>query len=212
MTFPDAEKALIFRVTHLQNLLWILRHGLHCRGSSVSDSNFREIGSPDLISKRVSRAVPVPPGGTLSEYIPFYFTPFSPMLYNIKTGYAGTKQTPMPEIAILVASLLGLDSQGIPYVFTDRHAYLQAANFYNRTDDLDKIDWKLLQARDFKRSDNDPGKFERYQAEVLIHRHLPVTSLVGIACHGAIQVTQVAEWCRSLNLELKAAARPEWYL
>ena len=34
----------------------------------------------------------------LSDYVPFYFTHHSPMLYNIKTGYHGMRQTPMPEI------------------------------------------------------------------------------------------------------------------
>lgn len=46
------------------------------------------------------------PGGTLSDYVPFYFTPCSPMLYNIKTGYNGVpKQEAMEEIVLLVASL-----------------------------------------------------------------------------------------------------------
>jgi len=212
MPFPDPEKALIFRITHVENVPWILRNGLHCRGSSVGDPNFREIGNQDLISKRVSRVVPIPPGGTLSEYIPFYFTPYSPMLYNIKTGYAGVRQTPMPEIAILVASLPGLASKGAQYVFTDRHAYLLAANFYTRIEDLDKIDWSILQARDFQRSADDPGKIERYQAEALIHRELPVASLAGIACHGTAPATRINELCQELELNLKAVARPDWYV
>ena len=48
-----------------------------------------EIGNPDLIDKRTHRIVPAPPGGTLSDYVPFYFTLYSPMLYNIKTGMEG---------------------------------------------------------------------------------------------------------------------------
>ncbi len=82
-------KALIFRIIHRDNLPWILDNGLHARTGKISDPNYRNIGNPDLIDKRSRRVVHVGPGGTLSDYVPFYFTPFSIMIYNIKTGYGG---------------------------------------------------------------------------------------------------------------------------
>lgn len=90
-------------------------------------SNLRQIGNPELIAKRAYRTVPVSPGGTLSDYIPFYFTPCPPMLLNIKTGYQGLPRIPMPEVAILVSSLHRVVQQGVAFVFLDRHAYLQTA-------------------------------------------------------------------------------------
>ena len=87
-----AEKALIFRITHIGNVPWILRHGLRCKNSEVQDPNFVRIGNLELIQRRTARNIPVLPGGTLSDYIPFYFTPFSMMMYNIKTGYGGIRQ------------------------------------------------------------------------------------------------------------------------
>src|ERR1043166_8185164 len=123
------QKALIFRIVHIQNVPWALDNGVHCRNSEQRDPNYREIGHPDLINKRTHREVPIPPGGTLSDYVPFYFTPHSPMLLNIKTGYNGMRQTPMPDIAILISSLPKLLEQGVPFVFTDRHAYVAAAQF-----------------------------------------------------------------------------------
>src|SRR5437870_5729775 len=97
-----AEKALIFRITHIENVPWILANGLHCCNSNCLDSNFRQIGNPDLIDKRTTRTVPIAPYCRLSDYVPFYFTPHSPMLLNIRTGYNGVKKTPMPDIAIVV--------------------------------------------------------------------------------------------------------------
>ena len=82
------EKALIFRIVHRDNIPWILDNGLHCNNSKVRDPNFVEIGNKELISKRAKHPIVSQPGGMLSDYIPFYFTPFSPMLYNIKTGWA----------------------------------------------------------------------------------------------------------------------------
>ena len=69
----NATRALIFRITHIANVAWILRNGLHSRNSGVRDPNFIRIGNPELIQRRATRPVPVPPGGTLSDYVPFYF-------------------------------------------------------------------------------------------------------------------------------------------
>src|SRR5881392_1033159 len=96
----NCEKALIFRITHRDNLPWILANGLHCRNSNQTDSHFVTIGNPDLIDKRSRHPVKVPPGGTLSDYVPFYFTPLSPMLLNIKSGYNGIRQRSNDEIII----------------------------------------------------------------------------------------------------------------
>lgn len=206
------EKALIFRITHVANVTWILQNGLHCSNSNCSDPNYVQIGNAELIARRRTREVPVHPNGTLSDYIPFYFTPFSPMLYNIKTGYNGVAKFPMEEIAILVSSLRELDKQRIPFVFTDRHAYLQAAEFFNNLDRLDQIDWARLQARDFRRDPDDPGKVERYQAEALIYRHLPLAALLGITCYRDDERRKIEEECAKLGLTKQVLCKPGWYL
>lgn len=85
----NKEKALIFRIVHINNLPWIVQNGLHCGNSSVLSSNWEHIGNPELIAKRGAHEVSVGPKGVLNDYVPFYFTPFSPMLLNIKTGRGG---------------------------------------------------------------------------------------------------------------------------
>lgn len=105
------------------------------------------------------------------------------MLRNIHTGWGGIQRRPNEEIVILVSSLHHIAGLGLPFLFTDCHAYYQWADFYADLADLDKIDWTLLQALDFKRDPEDPAKFERYQAEALIHHHLPVSGLLGIVCY-----------------------------
>ena len=57
----NSKRGLIFRITHIDNVPWILDHGLHCRNSKECDPNFKEIGNAELIGKRSSRLVPVPP-------------------------------------------------------------------------------------------------------------------------------------------------------
>jgi hypothetical protein len=205
------EKARIFRIAHVANLAWILANGVHCKRSPTKDDGFIQIGNPELILKRATRRVPIEPGGTLDDYIPFYFTPFSPMLYNIKTGWGGIQQRPMQEIVILVSSLHDLLRHGISFVFTDRHAYLQAAEFFRDLPDLDRVDWKILQTRDFTRDPNDPGKLERYQAEALVHRHVPVSVLKGIVCHGPEEETTVRRLVQNAEVQVAVAVRPAWF-
>jgi len=206
------EKALIFRITHIANVPWILANGLRCRSSPVRDPAFVEIGNPDLIDKRTHRIVPVPPGGTLSDYVPFYFTPYSPMLYNIKTGWRGITRRPMSEIVILVSSLPALAEHGVPFLFTDRHASLLTATFSGELEAVDELDWKIWQDRDFQRNPNDPDKFDRYNAEALAHRHVPVAALQGVVCSGGEQETAVVEMVHNANAGLTVMSRPGWYL
>ena len=207
----NPEKASIFRITHICNVPWILDHGLHCKNGARLDPGFIEIGNPDLIRKRTDRFVRTPPGGRLGDYLPFYFTPFSPMMLNIHTGYAGITKRRSDEIVIFAASLHKLRADGIPFIFTDRHAYLEMAQFYSDLADLDRIDWPLLQNRDFKRDADDPGKVERYQAEALVYQHLPLTSLGGIVCGSELVEADLKREIAKRSLKLTTAHKPGWY-
>jgi hypothetical protein len=128
----------------------------------ISDPNYRNIGNVDLIGKRNHRHVRVGPGGTLSDYVPFYFTPFSIMMYNIHTGY-NVQRVPNDEILIIVSSLVQIAKLRIPFVFTDQHAYPAMANYYTDLGNLSEVDWVLLNRKDFRHDPDDPGKKERYR-------------------------------------------------
>jgi len=154
--------------------------------------------------------VPCEPFGTLSDYVPFYFTPFSPMLLNIKTGFNGVRQCPREEIVVLVSSLPTLHAKGIPFLFTDRHANLATAQFTSDMALLDRIDWAILRRRDFTRDPEDPGKFERYQAEALVHEHLPVDALTGIICANDSVTATVKEAASSCGHPLQIITRAGW--
>lgn len=205
------EKALIFRITHLRNVPWILRHGLACAKGPEVDPDFVAIGNPDLIAKRPHRVVGIPPGGTLADYVPFYFTPRSPMLLNIKTGWTGVKQRPNEEIVILVSSLRILVERGIPFVFCDRHAYLLQARFYSDLGDLEKIDFDSLRRSDFARNPEEPGRFDRYQAEALVFGSLPVDALTGIACYTPDVKLELEAMSKEAGAGPRIEARSDWY-
>lgn len=205
------EKALIFRIVHVENVPWILDHGLHCRNSPEQDPNYVNIGSAELIDKRARRLVPIPPGGTLSDYVPFYFTPFSIMMLNIKTGRGNVVRRENKDIVMFVSSIHRLEELAVPYLFTNQHAYPVETEFFSQTKDLGRIDWALLRSRNFKTDDADPGKQVRYQAEALVHRHVPLTALLGIGCYNEAVKTRLEGMLAARGQKLSVKTTPTWY-
>lgn len=205
------ERALIFRITHRDNLPWILENGLHCSNSDSQDPGFVSIGNPDLIDKRRDRPVAIPPRGTLADYVPFYFTPFSPMLLNIHTG-RGVQRRSNEELVILIASVRDLAARGSTVLITDRHAYLDTARYSSDLADLPTfVPWAQIQSRDFSRDLEHPEKMERYQAEALIHRHVPANALRGIACYTPVVKAELDQIAVERGLEMKILAERRWY-
>ncbi|WP_320837102.1 DUF4433 domain-containing protein [Zhongshania sp.] len=207
----NADKALIWRITHRQNIPWILANGLYAGNSAPHFDDWVTIGNEDLIGRRAHRHVPLPPGGVLNDYVPFYFTPFSPMMYNIYTGRGGVRSVTNSDIVILVSDLHKVSSMGLPFVFTDRHAYPVTARYFNNLASLPEIDWPLLQDRNFRRNPDDPEQIERYQAEALIHHHLPIQALLGAVCYTPQVQLDLQAQAKAAGVSLQVHCLPNWY-
>jgi len=147
----------------------------------------------------------------LCDYVPFYFTPYTPMMYNIKTGWNGIKSQHLDDIVILFSSLHHLTKNNVDFVISDRHALLKIARFSKDLTDLEEwIVWDTLRARDFKKDDIE--KFERYQAEALAHRHLPLSGLLGIAVRSEAVRLTVQALADKHDVDTKVITKSEWYL
>ncbi|MGD0585076.1 MAG: DUF4433 domain-containing protein [Oryzomonas sp.] len=180
----NPAKALIFRITHRTNVPWIFEHGIFCRSSSNQDPNYRTIGNPELIYKRASR----------------------------DAGWGGITKVPNEDVVIFVSSIHHLVSQARTFVFTDRHAYLVGAEFYSNVERLDQIDWQILQNRDFRRDPDDPGKFERYQAEALVYNHMPLEAFFGVVCYTDRVKAQLSQLATDSGVEMKIITETRWYI
>ena len=190
---------------------WILANGLHSQTSAVRDPGYVEIGNPDLIEKRRRRPVPVPPGGTLSDYVPFYFAPYAPMLSHIKTGRNGILRRPIFEIVILVSSLPTFAAAGIPFVFTDQHASLLTASFFATLADLPRLDWALWQTHEVEREPRDRTSLRAARPRPLRpacagHRAARRRLLRGG------RAADVEETMRNVPAPLDVVRRPDWFL
>lgn len=132
------------------------------------------------------------------------------MMLNIITG-RNVQKVPCEEIVIFVSSLSRIAAEGIPFVFTNQHAFALNAEYFTDLDDLDRIDWPLLQSRDFKHDPDDPEKKERYQAEALIWRHIPIGAFRGICCYTEPVAEELRAEVQMRGLSLQVAAQRSWY-
>jgi hypothetical protein len=205
------KQTLIYRITHYKNLPFILKNGIHCSNSNIQDPDFIQIGFPSLISKREDRTVPVEPFGTLADYVPFYFTVKSPMLYVITMGNdLEVIKIPPEEIIYIVSSVERLEELKIKYVFTDRHAKLEYAQFFNKYSDLQRLNWEIIKSDEWGRQ-YGPERKEIKQAECLIYKHLPLSAIVGIGCKTERLYNIVSTMIQTSKQKIIIQTKPEWY-
>ena len=78
----------IYRLIHVDNLAALLLLGrLHAPlHVPVDGSAYRTIHNVEVQTNRRVKQVPCGPGGTVHDYLPFYFGPLSVMLLQLKTG------------------------------------------------------------------------------------------------------------------------------
>ena len=180
MPQPTIKHLPIFRMTHIDNVSFIVNNGLWSKLSEVQDPDFVPIGNPSIIDKRTNKPVGSnPPGGVLGEFIPFYFSGHSPMLLNIATGY-GVNKVPQRDIVFLVCDAVEIIDAGIPYCFTDGNATKTISKFYNTLYGLQELDWNTIQATIWKNTDEDYDRVRKKMAEFLVKEHIPANLIRGI--------------------------------
>lgn len=204
------QKTYIWRMTHYTNIGFILQNGIHSCNGQVHDPNYVNIGHRTLITGRGQSPIVVPPAGVLNDYVPFYFHYKMPMLYHIFQGivpdYAGTQQ----EIIYLVSTAEQIHSLNIPFVFTDRHAYLQHKTVYNSLADLPRLSWGVIRDDTWYMVYTALRK-ELKQAEFLVYQHLPANALMGIVCHNDEIANFVRNAVQQANSNLQVVVKPEYY-
>nr|WP_243717767.1 DarT ssDNA thymidine ADP-ribosyltransferase family protein [Actinomadura sp. KC345] len=89
----------------------------------------RECGQPSIKERRGKRPVPVPPGGAVADYAPFYFAARSPMLRSILGGKVERYDRDQTHLIYLVTRLSKVVGAGLYWVATDRNAVLDTAKF-----------------------------------------------------------------------------------
>lgn len=80
----DPRDRWILHFTHVDNIGSIAQSSRLVSDAAARQGLLKiEAGDASIKEKRRHREVPVDPGGTIGDYVPFYFAPRSPMMYRI---------------------------------------------------------------------------------------------------------------------------------
>jgi hypothetical protein len=130
-----------YHITHVENLASIVSCGaLECdQGCARAEIKPVSIAYASLKERRARTVVEHAAGGTLADYVPFYFGPRSPMLFTIARGNVAEYEGSQEEIVHLVCSVEAMAEPG-RFVIANRHPITPLAEQSGDLDALDDLD------------------------------------------------------------------------
>ena len=199
---PEILYKFVFRILPIENLVFDLRDGLFSKNKAPVNPQRSIIGNEEIIRERDNRIVTCYPKTVVNDYVPFYFSNRTPMLYNIITGM-GVQKRNQEDIVYLCIPLKELMCNRFQWCFTDGNAAKSITAFYNRLDDLCRIDKKSINSNDFRmiNADGDVDRIRKKHAEFLVRDHVPVDLIREIVVFNEKMKKEVEKMLKSLNLE-----------
>jgi hypothetical protein len=208
----NQEKKYCYRITHINNLSLLLQNGIVNKHHLNADNNFIEIGNPEIIDVRSTTPVKINNYGMIGDYIPFYFTPKSIMLYNIITGYWHPKVLKRNRSEIIVIRCLITDLSTLPqWFFTDGQGNDMASSHNNSLTKLGIIDWQSIQNSNFTKNDGDYDRPRRYQAEFLVHQQVPLASIESLNVYNLETANIVSNILTQNNINLALNIQSKYF-
>jgi hypothetical protein len=199
-------------MTHVDNLAGIAAGGglvatavLQAQGAAYASIAYNSIQQ-----QRAAKPVPCGPGGSLHDYVPFYFAPRSPMLYTINKGNVPC-QGGQENIVHLVTTAQHVAARGIGFAFTDGHGIMAYTEFFDDLADLGEIDWTLMGSKYWHDTDADGDRKRRRQAEFLVHHQLPWADISHIVVRSNARIQQVAQIIAGCVHKPQVVVKTAWY-
>lgn len=208
----NKDKKYCYRITHIQNLPFILQMGIVTKHHPQASEDYIHIGNPEIIDVRSAKPVKIGNYGNIGDYVPFYFTPKSIMLYNILTGYYVPVVPKRKRNEILVIRCLIEDLAQLPqWFFTDGQGNDMASSHYNDLAYLDTIDWQCIQHSLFHKNDGDYDRPRRYQAEFLVHERVPLTAIESLNVYNQSAADYVNAVLSQNNINFAVHIQPQYF-
>jgi ssDNA thymidine ADP-ribosyltransferase, DarT len=200
----------IYRIMKAQRLEDILTDGIYCKLKYPEDREYPTIGNKDIIDQRSRMPVKCFPGTVVNDYVPFYFSVRTPMLYNIKTGH-GVPQRHQRDIIYLCYKLNDLATEDYKWCYTDGNAAKSISKFFTDLDHIEtNIDWRSIRTTDFRdnNSDGDEDRVRKKHSEFLVKNHVPSNLIRTIVVFDQDVANQVGEILGKFDLKIKVAINP----
>ena len=214
MSAPPAAPKL-YHITHVNNLPLILAAGGLAADARLADqpSTATLIGMGDLKARRLTLPVKCHVGDLVGGYVPFYFCPRSIMLYLIyranhpNLAYRGG-QGPIVHLELELHDVVAwAQSVQRRWAFTLSNGSASYAEFRNRLDQLNEIDWQAVAATTFTNAKVKEGK----QAEFLVQDFLPWELVRRIGAQNDAVQRQAMRAIRDSKHRPAVEIRSDWY-
>jgi hypothetical protein len=165
----------IYHFTRIEHLATILSEGLLCDTLAQQAGLMQiEVGQQPIKQRRAETPVHTGRGGTVADYVPFYYAPRSPMMHNIQKGKVPSYQDGCERLIYLATHTQRLQRAGLPWVATDRNAVLSHAEHTADDDRLtEMVDWHVMTVEPCVPVPEHPDRIERRMAEFLVHQRVP---------------------------------------
>lgn len=155
-----------------------MKYGITSYASNHRNPGYVSIGDTQIIDIRKKYCFN---DISISDCIPFYFGPRSPMLYVIQHGYNGVTKHSPEEIIYCVLRLDEIREGNLECCFTNGHALNALTDYFGKDSlkDIDKIiNYDDVYAR-YWNSDTDLDLKRRKEAELLVKTDIPVKYISG---------------------------------
>ena len=201
-------------ITSIRNLSVLLQCGeLRSKNQQqITQASYTYIAYKHIQDRRAAKTVPCGPGGTLHDYVPFYFAARSPMLYAIHKGYVEGYEAGQASILHLVTSPEAIGNASLDFVFSDGHAVMGYTTFYDDLASLpEAIDWEIMKAEYWNDTDEDGDRKRRRQAEFLVYQRFPWSLILGIGVQNQATAGKVNQILKACGQTADVRVLPNYY-
>lgn len=203
----------VYRLIHISNLSKMLAQGgIHAPSHPPEGGHeYRAIHNIDIQKIRRARPIPCEPGGTVHDYVAFYFGPRSPMLLQLHTGQVENYNEGQDPLIYAVSTVEEIIRAKLDFVFSDGHGIAAYTQWFQDINDLDKVDWDMVYADYWADTVEDMDRQRRKQAEFLVYRFCPwrVIRRIGVI-NDAVKQSLERIFARH-NLSVPVEIRRQWY-
>jgi hypothetical protein len=204
----------IYRIMHIDSLAVCLqRGGLYASNTEPNDGLvYHTIHNTEIQTVRHEREIPCGHGGTVHDYVPFYFGPRSPMLYQLHTGWVEGYNEGQEPIIYLVSTVEEVVYRNLNFVFSNGHGIALFTDWFDDLQDLGEVDWDAAYAQVWRDTNNEPDRQRRKQAEFLVYQFCPLTAITEIGVvNQTIKGRIEAMMQEYQDLNIPVNIRRNWY-
>ncbi len=221
---PVPNPVRLFHITAIRNLHAICQAGalLSKNKGAVAGVAYQNIAHEGAQGVRAARLLPHPPGGTVHDFVPFYFAPRSPMLSAIHNGKVLGCELAQHDIVHLETTVERVSAGEASFVFYDRNATLAYSKAYTDLAHLNAVAWDLITEpprldgfckyfQNRHQEERYVDRMERRMAEFLVKEQVPLQHFTRVGVCNAEQAQVVRALLLAEGVPLPVEVKTDWY-